>query len=117
MAADMVERVRVLERAIGNCFMMAKRQIASHLNGTSTPAKDLERWQHVLRFCETTGSKSDILRGQLPTEITEGSHNPAAVTLGRLGGLAGKGKSSPAKAAAARRNGAKGGRPRKPAAP
>jgi hypothetical protein len=31
--------------------------------------------------------------------------NPAAVALGRLGGLAGKGKCSPAKASAARRVG------------
>jgi hypothetical protein len=35
--------------------------------------------------------------------------NPAAVTLGRLGGRV----KSPAKAAAARRNGRKGGRPRR----
>ena len=35
--------------------------------------------------------------------------NPAAVTLGRLGGKA----KTPAKSAAARRNGKKGGRPRK----
>ena len=35
--------------------------------------------------------------------------NPAAVALGRLGGLAGKGKSSPAKAASSRLNGLKGG--------
>jgi len=40
--------------------------------------------------------------------------NPAAVALGRLGGLAGKGKTSPAKAAAARLNGLKGGAPKKP---
>lgn len=39
--------------------------------------------------------------------------NPHAVALGRKGGLAGKGKSTPAKAAAARRNGLKGGAPRK----
>ena len=39
--------------------------------------------------------------------------NPAAVALGRLGGLAGKGVSTPAKAAAARKNGRKGGRPRR----
>lgn len=39
--------------------------------------------------------------------------NQAAVELGRIGGLAGKGKTSKAKAAAARRNGKKGGRPRK----
>lgn len=38
--------------------------------------------------------------------------NPHAVALGRKGGKAGKGKSSPAKAAAARANGRKGGRPR-----
>lgn len=39
--------------------------------------------------------------------------NPHAVALGRLGGLAGKGQSSPKKAAAARKNGRKGGRPKK----
>jgi hypothetical protein len=74
------ERIRVLERAVGNCFMMAKRQIAAHLNSKSTPAQDLERWQHVQRFCETTGSKSSILRGQLPTELTEGA--PPVATTG-----------------------------------
>lgn len=37
--------------------------------------------------------------------------NPHAVALGRRGGKAGKGKTSPAKAAAARENGTKGGRP------
>jgi len=39
--------------------------------------------------------------------------NPHAVALGRKGGLAGKGITSPAKAAAARLNGAKGGRPKR----
>ena len=39
--------------------------------------------------------------------------NPHAVALGRKGGKAGKGRTSPAKAAAARLNGAKGGRPKK----
>jgi hypothetical protein len=43
---------------------------------------------------------------------TERTPNPAAVALGRLGGLAGKGKTSPAKAAAAQANGRLGGRPR-----
>jgi len=37
--------------------------------------------------------------------------NPAAVALGRLGGAAGKNKTSAAKAAAAAVNGQKGGRP------
>ncbi len=40
--------------------------------------------------------------------------NPAAVALGRLGGLATKGITSRKKAAAARRNGKKGGRPKQP---
>jgi len=43
--------------------------------------------------------------------------NPHAVALGRLGGLASKGQSSPKKAAAARLNGCKGGRPKKKAEP
>ena len=44
--------------------------------------------------------------------------NPHAVALGRLGGSANRGKkASPMKAAAAKRNGKKGGRPRKPVTP
>jgi len=39
--------------------------------------------------------------------------NPHAVALGRKGGLANKGRTSEAKAAAARENGKKGGRPKK----
>jgi hypothetical protein len=39
--------------------------------------------------------------------------HPAAVTLGRLGGLVGGKVSTPKKRAAARRNGKKGGRPKK----
>jgi len=41
--------------------------------------------------------------------------NRHAVVLGRKGGKAGKGVSTPAKAAAARANGLLGGRPKKPA--
>jgi hypothetical protein len=40
--------------------------------------------------------------------------NPHAVALGRKGGKIGGAVKSPAKSAAARTNGAKGGRPRKP---
>jgi hypothetical protein len=43
--------------------------------------------------------------------MTPDARNPHAVALGRLGGLANKGKRSPAKASAARRNGLLGGRP------
>jgi len=60
-------------RAIGNCYMMAKREIARLLNSRDViDEKSLERWQHVLRFCESVGCKSDILRWQIPTELTEG---------------------------------------------
>lgn len=46
--------------------------------------------------------------------MTTDTRNPHAVALGRLGGLANRGQSgSPAKAAAARRNGRLGGRPRR----
>ena len=44
---------------------------------------------------------------------TSHTPNPHAAALGRLGGLAGKGKTSPAKAAASRTNGRLGGRPPK----
>ena len=43
---------------------------------------------------------------------THDVRNPHAVALGKLGGLAGKGVTSPAKARAARRNGKLGGRPK-----
>ncbi len=39
--------------------------------------------------------------------------NPAAVALGRLGGLANRGISTPAKRRASRANGKLGGRPKK----
>jgi hypothetical protein len=41
--------------------------------------------------------------------------NPHAVALGRKGGLASRGKTSPAKAASSRENGKLGGRPPKKA--
>ena len=66
------EHRRVL-RALGNCYMMAKREIARILNGKANcDAQSLERWQHVQRFCEEAGCTSSILRAQVPTELTEG---------------------------------------------
>lgn len=46
--------------------------------------------------------------------VTHPSKNPHAVALGRKGGQANKGRTSEAKAAAARQNGLKGGRPKGP---
>jgi hypothetical protein len=45
--------------------------------------------------------------------MSEDTKNPAAVTLGRLGGRATKGVKSIARMVAARRNGLLGGRPRR----
>jgi hypothetical protein len=50
--------------------------------------------------------------------MTTTPKDPAAVALGRRGGRASKGITSPAKARASRKNGKKGGRPKKaPVAP
>ena len=64
-------------KAVANCYMMAKREIARILNGKAqVDTLSLERWQHVLRFCEESGEKSSILRDGLPTEMTEGASAP-----------------------------------------
>jgi hypothetical protein len=67
------ERVRVLERAVGNCFMMAKREIArlwKHDGCESSLAQTLERWQHVQRFCE-----NDRQREQHPSRPIAGRND------------------------------------------
>jgi len=79
----------LLYRAVSNCYMMAKREIARIRNGKSqTDAMSQERWEHVKRFCEDTGMKSSILRDSLPTELTEGARGavetPAQEPLSEL---------------------------------
>lgn len=65
-------------KAVANCYMMAKREIARIRNGKAQfDATGLERWEHVLRFCEESGEKSSILRDGLPTEITDGADTHA----------------------------------------
>lgn len=61
--------LETLKAALGNCYVMAVRQ------SRRTAGEDKERWEHVKRFCELTGLKlkSDILRAQVPTEITDGA--------------------------------------------
>jgi len=67
-----VERDR-LRRAIGNCYMMAKRRISALArNGYTVQDTEYAAYAHIMRFCEEVGCKSDILRWQLPTEITDG---------------------------------------------
>lgn len=51
--------------------------------------------------------------GLLKNFSSKQEKNPAAVALGRLGGLASRGKTSEKKITAARENGKKGGRPKK----
>jgi len=68
--------VDALLRALGNCYMMAKREIARIQNGQShTDAASLARWQQVKRFCEDAGCTSSILRAQVPTELTDGEQS------------------------------------------
>lgn len=66
------------QRALGNCYMTAKRE-KHRLNRTGRvevihglDTTSVERWGHVMRFCEEAGCKSDILRATLPTELTDG---------------------------------------------
>lgn len=73
------EDVFRLRHALGNCYMMAKRELhrldrasLKGLAGKTYNSLAVEQWQHVLRFCEEAGCKSDILRATLPTEITDG---------------------------------------------
>jgi hypothetical protein len=54
-----------------------------------------------------------VIREMAALAVRRRKKNPAAVALGRLGGKANKGRTSDAKAAAARENGKRGGRPRK----
>ncbi len=84
-------RIQMLERALSNCYMMSKREIARMLNRSPMVKSDqltLERWQHVKRFCEETGQKSSILRATLPTEITDGG-GPLVCTCRHDSGKAG----------------------------
>ncbi len=84
-------RIQMLERALGNCYIMSRREIARILNRSPMVKSDqltLERWQHVKRFCEETEQKSSILRATLPTEITDGG-GPLVCTCRHDSGKAG----------------------------
>lgn len=72
-------------RALDNCYIMARREVArlSRQNPPHDPVT-LERWQHVVRFCEEADCKSNILRRSLPTEMTEGSAPALPADVGAL---------------------------------
>lgn len=55
-----------LMKALGNCYMMARRRakVATQFERT--------QYEHIIRFCEETGLKAEILRAQVPIEITGG---------------------------------------------
>lgn len=53
---------------------IAKRRLHQLYGQSHGSVKEKEAWEHVRRFCEEAGCKSDILRATLPTEITDGGH-------------------------------------------
>ena len=66
---QVINENRTLARALRNCYIMAKRELhrlsntgrVELIHGLDSQA--VERWQHVLRFCEEAGCKSDgVLR-------------------------------------------------------
>lgn len=78
MPAEQTVDLAQLQRALGNCYMTARRELR-RLNNTGRvelihglDSQSVERWQHIVRFCEEAGCKSDILRAALPTELTDG---------------------------------------------
>ena len=64
-------------KALGNCYVMARRELQRLKRLPSVDAVVIERWEHVKRFCEETGLRPQILRATLPTEITDGSDDAA----------------------------------------
>jgi hypothetical protein len=68
--------IKKLKRAIENCYMMAKRKrtiihryYSDELTGKVHsypigPKSTDEDWDHIIRFCESTGLKMSILRLQ-----------------------------------------------------
>jgi len=59
-------------KALADCYMMARRQIARLERNLPADPITLVAWKEIVRFCENTGLKSSILREAVPTEITGG---------------------------------------------
>ncbi len=71
--------LETLRRVIGNCYISAKRGLSAGRKGVVTLSPEAmiekrdEQLRNIVRFCESVGERSDVLRWQLPTEITDGS--------------------------------------------
>lgn len=59
-------------KALADCYMMARRAVARLKRETPQDERSLKEWSHVIRFCESAGSKSTMLRDSMPTEIQGG---------------------------------------------
>lgn len=77
-AATLRENAR-LTKALADCYMLARRAVTPLLRGardgfrlTHAQMTEKENWEHIIRFCEETGMKPEILRAQVPTEIIGG---------------------------------------------
>lgn len=66
IVAALIREHSAVVKALADCYMMACRRA----RGLATP--NTADWNHVKRFCESTGLKSQLLRASLPTEMTEG---------------------------------------------
>lgn len=65
------DRVRKLELALENCFMLARRKRCNrstfNSDGTITPIgpkSDDADWDHITRFCRDVGISESILRAE-----------------------------------------------------
>jgi hypothetical protein len=66
------EQSNVLLHALADCYMLACRRARGTTREGSSVTPERQDWEHVKRFCESTGMKPQILRVSLPTEIQEG---------------------------------------------
>lgn len=78
-AAAACRKLEATLKALGNCYMLANRSVTplrrvarDGFRLTHAQMVEKDNWKHIIRFCEETGMKAEILRAQVPTEITGG---------------------------------------------
>lgn len=57
-ARDLIAEIDRLNRSLNNAYVLARRE----RNRKGADARTLEKWGHIIRFCEEAGLKSSILR-------------------------------------------------------